>query len=157
MAITCHAYTRRRELALVVLAILLMLLYYNILTCLLLTIRMKAFCCWYNVTSLRSSLYYHVCVLSPSSIVYQYKHSEILFLCGDFNSRCGDNDDFIRVIDEICDREVIGFNLNKYGVLLYFLNNVNMYMLNGKSSTSIEFTQISTRSMISLVFPLILC
>ena len=49
-----------------------------------------------------------------------------MYLCGECNSRRGDNDDFIRGIDEICDREVIEFNQNKYGeILLDFLINVN--------------------------------
>ena len=39
-------------------------------------------------------------------------------VCGDFNRRCDDLDDFIRGIDKVCDRKVIYFSLNKYGEIL---------------------------------------
>ena len=45
---------------------------------------------------------------------YKYQNEGLIYVCGDFNSRCGDLDDFIRGVDKICDREVIDFSLNKY-------------------------------------------
>lgn len=41
-----------------------------------------------------------------------------MYLYGDLNSRCGDTDDFIRGIDDIIDREIIYFNVNRYGEIL---------------------------------------
>ena len=49
------------------------------------------------------------------SYIYKYQNEGILYVCGDFNSRCGDLDDFIRGIDDVSDRNIIDFNLNRYG------------------------------------------
>ena len=37
---------------------------------------------------------------------------------GDFNSRCGNLIDFIEGVDELIEREVIDFTVNKYGHIL---------------------------------------
>ena len=80
------------------------------------------------------------------SLIYQYKNEGILYICGDFNSRCGDNDDFIRGIDDVIERDVIDFNMNRYGdLLIEFLINVNMCMLNGRNNTYNAFTSISSK------------
>ena len=67
-----------------------------------------------------------------------------MYVCGDFNGRCGDLDDFIRGVDCIPDREIIDFHLNKYGELLIdFLINTNMCFLNGRGKNN-DFTSVST-------------
>ena len=77
--------------------------------------------------------------------IYKYQGQGILFVCGDFNSRCGDLDDFIRGIDKVCEREIIDFSLNKYGkILIDFLINTNMCILNGRSNCNNDFTSVST-------------
>ena len=43
--------------------------------------------------------------------LYKYQNMGIPFLCGDFNSRCGDSDDFIAGIDPISDRHVVDFKI----------------------------------------------
>ena len=50
--------------------------------------------------------------------VYKYQNEGIMYVCGDFNGRCGDLDDLIRGVDCIPDRKIIDFHLNKYGELL---------------------------------------
>ena len=59
-----------------------------------------------------SSRYYDMNMIYDTSVslIKQYKSEGILYLCGDLNSRCGDNDDFIRGIDDVIEREVIDFN-----------------------------------------------
>ena len=69
----------------------------------------------------------------------------MVYICGDFNSRCGDLDDFIRGIDEVCDLEVIDFCLNTFEkIFIDFLINTNMCILNGRGSGNNDFTSVST-------------
>ena len=69
----------------------------------------------------------------------------MVYICGDFNSRCGDLDDFIRGIEGVCDREVIDFCLNNYGkIFIDFLINTNMCIFNGRGSGNNDFTSVST-------------
>ena len=53
------------------------------------------------------------------SYIYKYQNEGTLYVCGDFNSSCGDLDDFIRGIDDVSDRNIIDFNLNRYGKFFY--------------------------------------
>ena len=79
------------------------------------------------------------------SDIYKYQNDGLVYVCGDFNSRCGDLDDFIRGVDDVCDRNVIDFSLNSYGkILIEFLINTNMCMLNGRGSGNNDFTSVST-------------
>ena len=78
------------------------------------------------------------------SDIYTYQKEGIIYVCGDFNSRCGDLDDFIRGVDCIPDRDILYFNLNKYGeMLIDFLINTNMCFLNGRGKNN-DFTSVST-------------
>ena len=80
------------------------------------------------------------------SLIYQYKDSGTFYICGDFNSRCGEYDDFIRGVDCVTDRDIIDFSFNKYGeLLLDFLVNANMCMLNGRNNKVHDFTSISVK------------
>ena len=64
--------------------------------------------------------------------IYRFQNFGTILICGDFNSRCGSNEDYIEGIDEIQEMEVIDFTSNMYGnLLLDFLINSNMCMLNG--------------------------
>ena len=79
------------------------------------------------------------------SDIYKFQNDGLVYICGDFNSRCGDLDDFIRGIDRVCDREVIDFCLNNYGkIFIDFLINTNMCILNGRGSGNNDFTSVST-------------
>ena len=70
----------------------------------------------------------------------------LVYICGDFNSRCGDNDDFIAGVDNICERNIVDFKTNYYGnVLLEFLINSNLCLLNGRNFTHNDFTSISAK------------
>ena len=51
---------------------------------------------------------------SPLSSIYEYQNKGTVFICGDFNSRCGNKPDFIEGIDEIPMRNVIEFTFNEY-------------------------------------------
>ena len=64
--------------------------------------------------------------------ICEYQNDGKCVICGDFNSRCGDMVDFIGV-DNVHERNVVDYNVNKYGHLLIdFLLNSNMCMLNGR-------------------------
>lgn len=70
-----------------------------------------------------------------------------MYIFWDFNSRSRADDVFIKGIDNAIDCEVIDFSFSKYGDLLIdFLVNVNMCMLNGlvcndftKGSSVVDF------------------
>ena len=78
--------------------------------------------------------------------VYSYQDEGLVFICGDFNSRTGDLDDFISGIDDVPTRNVIDFSTNAYGELFIdFLLNTNMCMLNGRNCIKNDYTSVSTK------------
>ena len=50
--------------------------------------------------------------------IYQFQNEGLIFICGDFNSRCGNNLDFIAGVDEVSERNVVDFKNNNYGNIL---------------------------------------
>ena len=61
--------------------------------------------------------------------IYNYQNDGDLFICGDFNSRCGDMQAFIEGVDNIDYRKVLDYNVHKYGhFLIDFLLSSNMCM-----------------------------
>ena len=59
---------------------------------------------------------------------YDYQNEGDVIICGDFNSRCGDEPDYIEGVDSITPREVIDDKMNPYGQLLKdFLIDVFVY------------------------------
>ena len=78
---------------------------------------------------------------------YQFQYNGLVFICGDFNSRCGDLEDFIVGIDDIVSRSVKDFKLNLYGErFIEFLISTNMCMLNGRVDNDQDnFTLVSTQ------------
>ncbi|XP_053403285.1 uncharacterized protein LOC128558364 [Mercenaria mercenaria] len=78
--------------------------------------------------------------------VYEFLNDGIVFICGDFNSRCSDHEDYICGVDNIPERNVVDFTSNAYGDLFIdFLINTNMCMLNGRNFTKNDFTSISSK------------
>jgi len=78
--------------------------------------------------------------------IYEYKKEGLIFICGDFNSRCGTMDDFIVGVDDVPQRSIIDYSANSYGELLIdFLINTNMIMLNGRKSSNNNFTSVSVK------------
>jgi hypothetical protein len=54
-------------------------------------------------------------------------------ILGDFNSRCGPNNDYIEGVDDIVPRPVIDYTENLNGDLfIEFLTDINFAMLNGR-------------------------
>ena len=82
-----------------------------------------------------------------------------MYVCGDFNGRCGDLDDFIRGVDciHVPDREIIEFDLNQYGKLsIDFLINTNMcfWMVEERTMILYQFPQMARQSLITVFFSL---
>ncbi len=48
------------------------------------------------------------------SQMYVYQIIGPMFICGDLNSRRGDNTDYIEGVDSIIDRDVVDFDVNSY-------------------------------------------
>ena len=77
--------------------------------------------------------------------VYNFQSLGKLFICGDLNSRCGAEDDFIVVVDDIVQRNIIDYKTNNYGqILIEFLINSNMCILNGRTTVTNDFTSVSS-------------
>lgn len=77
---------------------------------------------------------------------YQFQDIGLIFICGDFYSRCGDNNDFIQGVDEVCERNVADFKTNYFGnVLLEFLINSNLCLLNGRNFVHNDYTSVSAK------------
>ncbi len=82
------------------------------------------------------------------SDIYSIPHNNLFFICGDFNSRCSNMEDFIRGIDVIPERNVIDFYNNSYGdIFIDFLTNANLCILNGRNCIRNDFTFVSTRGL----------
>ena len=81
------------------------------------------------------------------SSIYNYQDEGLIFfICGDFNSRCSDNADYIVGVDEIPERDVVDFSCNWYGeIFIVFLINANYCMLNGRNFVKNDFTSVSGR------------
>ena len=87
---------------------------------------------WLSLTDFvsQTSLYTCVCYLPPKnttrpidpckfydtllSNIYDYQEKGPISICGDFNSRCGDESDFIDGIDSIPLRNVVDYTCNDY-------------------------------------------
>ena len=48
------------------------------------------------------------------SQVYEFQKFAPFLICGDFNSRCGEEDDYIVGVDDMCHRDVVNFKCNSY-------------------------------------------
>ena len=78
------------------------------------------------------------------SCICEYQNCGNIYICGDFNSRCGDLDDFIVGVDVVPERKVVDYTTNSYGErFIDFLINTNMCMLNGRSDSEQNYTSVS--------------
>jgi len=78
--------------------------------------------------------------------IYEYKKEGLIFICGDFNCRRGTMDDIIVGVDDVPQRSIIDYSAYYYGeLLIYFLINTNMIMLNGRKSSYNNFTSVSVK------------
>lgn len=63
--------------------------------------------------------------------VYRYQSLGTVCMFGDFNSRCGDLKDYIEGVDNLTDRDIVDYQVNKYGhILLDLLISINFCILN---------------------------
>ncbi|CAC5404796.1 unnamed protein product [Mytilus coruscus] len=75
--------------------------------------------------------------------VYCNLNNGYTIICGDFNARCGSNNDYIEGVDDIIPRSVIDHCENLNGDLfIEFLSDINFAMLNGRIGCN-DFTYIS--------------
>ena len=75
--------------------------------------------------------------------MHQYCKNDLFYICGNFNARCSDFQDFIEGVDYIQSRHIIDFTSYKYGELLCeFLINTNCCILNGRNMLSNDYTCI---------------
>ena len=77
--------------------------------------------------------------------VYAYQNEGRLFICGDLNSRVGDESDYIEGVDEVRPRDILDFTCNSNGdLLINFLVDCGLCMLNGRIGVN-EYTHVSHR------------
>lgn len=82
------------------------------------------------------------------SNIYIYQNDGPIHICGDFNSRIGDNSDFIIGVDNLPERNIVDFTSNAYGdKLLDFLVDSNMCILNCRNCVNNDYTSISTKGV----------
>lgn len=82
------------------------------------------------------------------SLIYSCSESDFTIVCGDFNARLGDLDDFIPDVDDLCSRLSIDSVKNKHGeALIEFLKEVKMCIVNGRVglANNDDYTCISVR------------
>ena len=78
--------------------------------------------------------------------VYNYQklgRDRRVFICGDLNSRIGQNSDYVEGVDVVRPRNIVDFYENRQGdKFIEFLCDVNFAILNGRFNDS-EFTYIT--------------
>ncbi|CAG2188857.1 unnamed protein product [Mytilus edulis] len=90
----------------------------------------------------------HEFLESLMSQMYTIPKGNQFYLCGDFNSRCGDLNDFVEGIDTLPERQVVDYKTNKYGsIFCEFLADINCCMLNGRNNSHNDYTYVSTRGL----------
>ena len=78
---------------------------------------------------------------------YQSIYADLVFICGDMNSRISDKLDYIPEVNEIPKRKNIDQSNNNHGdLLIEFLKDAKMCLLNGRLSPHMDnFTCISNK------------
>ena len=80
------------------------------------------------------------------SLIYLHSYVDCSFVFGDLNSRIGDKQDAIMVVDDVPRRETIDSVQNKHGEsFLDFLIEARMFITNGRVNGRDEFTSVSAR------------
>ena len=88
--------------------------------------------------------------------IYTYQTYTIQFICGDFNSRVSDMDDYIAGVDVLPERNVVDFKCNRYGELfIEFLINVNYCIVNGRNCEKNDFTCFTSQEQSVVDFCLV--
>ncbi|CAG2195601.1 unnamed protein product [Mytilus edulis] len=78
--------------------------------------------------------------------IYTIPNENMFYLCGDWNSRCGDMLDYIPGVDSLPERNVVDFKCNTYGsIFCDFLSDISCCILNGRNTIQNDFTYVSTR------------
>ncbi|CAG2255414.1 unnamed protein product [Mytilus edulis] len=78
--------------------------------------------------------------------VYEHQNKGPFFICGDFNSRCGNESDYIEGVDNLCQRNVIDFKCNSYcNAFIDFLISAYCCILNGRNFVNNDYTCVSTK------------
>lgn len=78
--------------------------------------------------------------------IYEFQNDSLITVCGDFNARIGDNDDFIAGVDTLPERDIIDFTKNQYcDIFTDFLISTNMCILNGRNSKKNNYTSVSAK------------
>ena len=76
--------------------------------------------------------------------MYEYQSVGQVTIFGDFNTRIGDNLDFIPGVDFIPERDIKDFQINQYcDTFINFLISTNLCILNGRNCKNNDFTSIS--------------
>ena len=86
--------------------------------------------------------------------IYAFQNEGKLFVCGDFNSRVGDDSDYIEGVDDVRPRDILDSTSNANGdLLIEFLVDCGLCMVNGRLGTN-NYTHVSHRgkSVVDYVF-----
>ena len=67
------------------------------------------------------------------NLIYQNSEADYCYICGDFNSRVGNKQDYISLLDNLYDRSILDFTVNSHGsALLEFLSDSRFCIVNGR-------------------------
>ena len=74
------------------------------------------------------------------------------FICGDLNARCGNLENYILGVDNIPERDVIDYCINKEGeTLCNFLIDTNCCILKGRNHVENGYTYVGTQGSLVLI------
>lgn len=93
------------------------------------------------------------------NIIYNYSESDAIYICGDFNSRIGNKKDYIDVIDNLSQRNVLDSTVNNHGICLHdFLLDSCYCIVNGRISPEADnFTFLHSRGRSVVDYFLVSC
>ena len=85
--------------------------------------------------------------------VYAFQNEGKLFVCGELNSRVGDDSDYIEGVDDVRPRSILDLTSNANGDLLIdFLVDCGLCMINGRIGTNNTHVSHRDKSVVDYVF-----
>ena len=80
------------------------------------------------------------------SQVYEYQNDVLFVICGDFNSRCGNEYDYITGVDDVSVRSVLDFTRNSYyNTFIALLTSIICCILKGRVGNNNDCTCVSSK------------
>lgn len=80
--------------------------------------------------------------------VYMYQKEGPFMIIGDFNARCGVDQDYVEGVDDVTERHVVDTGHNSFGdPFIQFLLSASCCMINGRNYEANDYTSVSQKGL----------